>query len=131
MGAYIAIHPLNRISVWMGMFWGVIQVPAFIVVGLWFLLQYVAAFASLEYAGTRLGGTAHWAHLGGFLAGVGIIKVMVYKLKKRQAEKVEEEETAVPENLEEKVADDPFRTFLPTSPANKNETKSESLIQKL
>src|SRR5205807_5684316 len=43
MGGYLAIHPFNPIALWFGFYFGVIRVPALIVVGGWFLLQYLAA----------------------------------------------------------------------------------------
>jgi membrane associated rhomboid family serine protease len=112
LGAYVAIHPLNPINLWVGVYWGVIQLPAFVVVGVWFLFQYLGAFESLEFHGTKLGGTAYWDHVGGFLAGIAIIRGMVYYLRQKQAEAPPEEELA-PEPTEKAVADDPFRTFLP------------------
>ena len=116
LGAYLAIHPLNTISLWFGFYIGVIKLPAFVVIGVWFLLQYLSAFASLEYAGTNLGGTAYWDHVGGFAAGVAIVGGMVLYLKYQQANQPppEEEDELPPQPEEpEAPADDPFRTFLP------------------
>jgi membrane associated rhomboid family serine protease len=125
LGAYVAIHPLNPISLWVGVYWGVIQLPAFVVVGVWFLFQYLGAFASLEYAGTKLGGTAYWDHIGGFLAGIAIIRGMVYYLKKKQLEMPTEEELAAVEQREESSANDPFRTFLPAGHRVKSDTHQD------
>jgi hypothetical protein len=44
-----------------------IHIPAFVVLGVWILLQFVAAPSSLAGDG---GGTAYFAHIGGFLAGL-------------------------------------------------------------
>ena len=125
LGAYVAIHPLNPISIWISFFsllcgfWcGVIKVPAIIVVGFWFLIQYVSAFLSLEYGGTNAGGTAFWAHIGGFLAGIAIIRGTVAYLKWKMANEPQDEEAALaPEHQEVGVADDPFNSFLPPSKA--------------
>src|SRR5207302_10260752 len=92
MGAYVAIHPLNPISIWFGLYIGVIKLPAFVVVGIWFFFQYLAAFQSLEFAGKNLGGTAYWDHVGGFVAGIGTIWGMVFYLKQRAADKPPERE---------------------------------------
>jgi len=84
MGAYVAIYPLNKIKVWLGWMWGVIELPAIAVVGIWFLFQYLSAFASLD-DGPQSGGVAYWDHIGGFLAGVGGIWGMIFFLKWQQA----------------------------------------------
>lgn len=121
MGGYVAFDPLNRISLWVGVYCGVIQLPAFLVVGIWFLIQYIAAFQALEYAGTSLGGTAYWDHIGGFLAGAGIIWGLIFYLRWRQAGQppaVEEAEPAL-EAAEEFPSVDPFAACLPQSTAIK------------
>src|SRR5262249_52757475 len=118
LGAYVAIHPLNPISLWFGFYIGVIKVPAIAVLGLWFLIQYVWAFQSLEYAGAHLGGTAYWDHLGGFLAGVGTIWAAVYYLRRQQANMPPEEESEAVAEVQEPAQPaqaskiDPFANFL-------------------
>jgi membrane associated rhomboid family serine protease len=122
MGAYVAICPLNLISLWFGVYFGVIKLPAFVVVGIWFLFQYLGAFQSLEYEGTKLGGTAYWDHVGGFVAGLGTIWAMVFYLKSRQAqqESAQEEEVPVPvHDQPEGKASDPFANFLPAPAAGR------------
>jgi len=79
MGAYVAIHPFNKVKIWMGWYWGIMEFPALAVLGFWFLTQYLAAFASLEAGAST--GVAHWAHLGGFLAGIIYIRAMVVYLR--------------------------------------------------
>ena len=103
--------------------WGVIRLPAFIVVGVWFLFQYVGAFSSLEFPGTKLGGTAYWDHVGGFLAGVGIIRGMVYYLNRKQADMPEEEEA---ESQEEIGANDSLGNFLPAETKQPGERRGVS-----
>ena len=126
LGAYVAIHPLNPISLWFGFYVGVIQLPAFVVVGVWFLFQYLAAFQSLEFAGTNLGGTAYWDHVGGFAAGIGIVWGTILYLKWRKSyepPEAEEEEAAAADRPEVLSADDPFGNFLPQSAAIKSMDK--------
>ena len=129
LGAYVAIHPLNPISIWFGFYIGVIKLPAIAVLGLWFFIQYFGAFQSLEYAGTHLGGTAYWDHLGGFLAGVGTIGAMVYFLKRRQANIPPDEndqnqeataEVQEPAQPAQPSKDDPFANFLPAETSAKS-----------
>jgi hypothetical protein len=136
MGAYVAIHPLNPISIWFGFFIGVIRVPACIVVGLWFLFQYVAAFDALELAGTNLGGTAYWDHVGGFLAGIGITWGMYFYLKRLAAtndmpspEREAEIAAILAANARE-VADEPFLACLPANSAIKSSNPAESHVKK-
>ncbi len=68
MGAYILLYP--RVQVHMlvifGFFVTTIAVPAFFMLGYWFLLQLLGGFASVGRGG---GGVAFWAHVGGFSAG--------------------------------------------------------------
>jgi membrane associated rhomboid family serine protease len=129
LGAYIAIHPLNPISVWFGFFYwvyiGVIKVPAIFVVGSWFLFQYVGAFESLEFNGTSVGGTAYWAHMGGFLAGIATVWATVGYLKWKMANAPpDEEETLAAEHQEHAIASDPFSAFLPRNTATNSMAKS-------
>ncbi len=69
MGAYILLYPLNRVRVviW---YWGVMAVPAFIFLGIWFLTQFVSGVAALNVETAQSSGIAFWAHIGGFVAGV-------------------------------------------------------------
>jgi membrane associated rhomboid family serine protease len=128
LGAYVAIHPLNSVSLWFGFYVGVIQLPAIVVIGVWFLFQYLAAFQSLEYAGTNLGGTAYWDHVGGFAAGIAIVWGMIFYLKYQEATQppaVEQEELPVPADTK-CPADDPFRSFLPAAVVRQSAVKAET-----
>jgi membrane associated rhomboid family serine protease len=68
MGAYIVLEPRNRILCLLFIF--VIRVPAMIVLGGWFAMQFLSGISSLGNAVN--GGVAVWAHVGGFLIGVFI-----------------------------------------------------------
>jgi membrane associated rhomboid family serine protease len=59
------IVPLGRIST-------LAEWPAFIVLGMWFLLQLFNGFASLDVSAEYGGGVAFFAHIGGFVAGLVI-----------------------------------------------------------
>ena len=48
----------------------VVDMPAFIVLGLWILLQ---VFSQISIVGGQTGGVAYMAHIGGFIAGVALI----------------------------------------------------------
>jgi membrane associated rhomboid family serine protease len=73
MGGYIALYPQVRVHVlvFLGFFFFRIRVPAFLMLGLWILSQ----FAGQATAVAAQGGTAYWAHIGGFLAGLLLIQV--------------------------------------------------------
>jgi len=74
MGAYIVLYP--RVRVHMLLFFGfyltTAAVPAYFMLGYWFLLQLIGGTAGLASEG---GGVAFWAHVGGFIAGAGLILV--------------------------------------------------------
>ena len=71
LGAYLVLHPRTKVLVaLLGRL--LVHLPAVAVLGLWILLQFVSA--SLD-DGTG-GGTAWWAHIGGFIAGLILIVVM-------------------------------------------------------
>jgi membrane associated rhomboid family serine protease len=69
LGAYLVMFPRGRVSVLLG--YGIIPLPALMVIGLWFLLQLFAGFGSLGAAGDT-GGVAYMAHVGGFIAGLAL-----------------------------------------------------------
>ena len=73
LGAYIVLFPGARILslVFLGFFYQLIEVPAIIILGFWFLLQLIDGIGSLGLAGAE-GGVAFFAHIGGFAAGVAI-----------------------------------------------------------
>ena len=66
LGAYILLFPQGKIRVLQGQ--QVIQVPALIVIGMWFVLQLFSGIGSIANT-AQTGGVAFMAHIGGFLAG--------------------------------------------------------------
>ncbi len=75
MGAYVLLFPGARITtfLFLGFFARLIEVPAVVMLGYWFLLQ-VLSGAVADPGG---GGVAFWAHVGGFLAGLMLIHLFV------------------------------------------------------
>jgi len=67
LGAYMIMFPQARVDVLMGLF--VIPMSAFLVIGLWFILQFFNGAASISETADQEGGIAYLAHIGGFLAG--------------------------------------------------------------
>jgi hypothetical protein len=121
LGAYVAIHPLNKIKCWFGWWVGVIELPALVVIGVWFLFQYLSAFFSLEQSEYG-GGIAYWDHLGGFVTGIAFIWGTIFYLKYHQAkaELAAAEDEAAAEPAVEAApaaasAADPFASFLPST----------------
>ena len=72
LGGYIVLFPRRRVRViW---FYQIIQVPALLSIGLWFLLQLVSGAGTLGAAG---GGVAYAAHIGGFVIGAILVRMFV------------------------------------------------------
>ena len=72
MGAYVLLYPRVRVHmlIILGIFPLTFAVPAYFMLGYWFLLQLLGGAASLDATG---GGVAFWAHVGGFAAGMFLI----------------------------------------------------------
>ncbi len=68
LGAYLVLFPRRRVRVLLGR--QIVNMPAFMVLGLWILLQ---VFAQVSVAGAEGGGVAYMAHIGGFIAGLVLI----------------------------------------------------------
>ena len=67
LGAYILMFPQRKVSVLLGRV--VTQMPALIVLGFWFVLQFFSGVGSIADS-SETGGVAYLAHIGGFLAGI-------------------------------------------------------------
>ncbi len=72
LGAYLLLFPTNRVIVILS--WFVTPVPAFVAIGLWFVFQLISGLGMLG-SGSKAGGVAYGAHIGGFIAGLLLIKV--------------------------------------------------------
>lgn len=68
LGAYLVLFPKRKVKVLVAR--QVVTMPAFIVLGLWILLQ---VFSQISVVGGQTGGIAYMAHIGGFVAGVALI----------------------------------------------------------
>jgi membrane associated rhomboid family serine protease len=77
MGAYFVLYPRSRVLTLIPLviFWEVIEVPATLLLGFWFLMQLFSAGAIAVTSSTGGGGVAFMAHIVGFLCGVGAIFV--------------------------------------------------------
>ena len=78
LGAYIILFPASRILTLVPLFiiWFTARIPAFVFIGLWFIVQFLSGVGSLGPGGTaKTGGVAWWAHIGGFLFGVFLARM--------------------------------------------------------
>ena len=68
MGAYLLLFPRARVDIliFLVVIIRIIPIPAWIMLGLWFAMQF---FGGLS-ADPETGGVAYWAHAGGFIAGL-------------------------------------------------------------
>jgi rhomboid family protein len=78
MGAYLVLYPRARVLtlVFLIVFVTFWWLPAWVMLGYWFLIQFVSGAATaVATSSQNNGGIAFWAHVGGFLAGVIMIKI--------------------------------------------------------
>ena len=75
LGAYFILYPRARVLTWFFVF--VVWVPAWIILGYWFALQFLSGTATVlaMQSSPNMGGVAFWAHVGGFISGVLLVKV--------------------------------------------------------
>jgi len=79
LGSYIIMFPRSRVTVLMGR--AIIPVPAFLVLGLWIVLQLFSGLDSISNTADT-GGVAYMAHIGGFIAGLMLTLVIQLIQKK-------------------------------------------------
>jgi membrane associated rhomboid family serine protease len=74
LGAYLLLYPYANVHVllWIIVFVRLVTIPAWIVLGLWFGLQLVSGLLK----GAADPGVAFWAHVGGFVTGLGLLAVL-------------------------------------------------------
>ncbi len=75
-GGYILLFPRRGVHVWF--LFSIITLPAFLVVGLWFVFQLINGMGILG-GEESAGGIAYAAHIGGFIAGLLLVKLFVQK----------------------------------------------------
>ncbi len=76
LGAYLILFPQNRVFtlIWLGFFVRMTMIPSMIVLGFWFVLQLFQGLMSL--GGPDVGGVAFWAHIGGFVYGAALARLV-------------------------------------------------------
>ncbi len=87
MGAYFVLYPQSRVltAIFLVIFFDLVEIPAIFFLGIWFLLQLVSGIGSLGISNAAGGGTAFWAHIGGFVVGV-LVGAVLRRRDRRWAE---------------------------------------------
>jgi membrane associated rhomboid family serine protease len=74
LGAYFVLYPRARVLTWFFVF--VVWVPAWIILGYFFVLNFLSGTETvLAVQRQNMGGVAFWAHVGGFISGALLVKV--------------------------------------------------------
>jgi membrane associated rhomboid family serine protease len=83
LGAYCVSFPRARITtlIFLIFFFWTVQVPALLLLGYWFLIQFVMGYQMLAIQSATGGGVAWWAHVGGFT--MGLFLALVFRPVKR------------------------------------------------
>ena len=78
LGAYLLAFPRARVTtlVPIFVFLHVTVLPAWVVLGMWFALQFLSGALSLASTQATTGGVAWWAHIGGFAAGLVLLPLL-------------------------------------------------------
>ena len=79
LGGYMLLFPSRRVRVFMGR--GISEVPAFVALGIWIVFQIINGMGMLGGEETG-GGVAYAAHIGGFIAGLALIKLFDIGIRK-------------------------------------------------
>jgi membrane associated rhomboid family serine protease len=83
MGAYILLYPRAKVLtlVVLIVFFTFWWIPAWVFLGYWFLMQFLTGAATIAETTQATGGVAVWAHVGGFVAGIILIKVFPRRVR--------------------------------------------------
>jgi len=81
LGAYVVLFPRARVRtlIFLGAFVRISDLSALWVLGSWFVLQLISGVANI--GNLSGGGVAFWAHIGGFVAGVVLVRLFAQKPK--------------------------------------------------
>jgi len=75
MGAYFILYPRARVLTWFPPIF-FFHVPAWLMLGYWFVVNFLSGTStSIAETGQGSGGIAFWAHVGGFVAGIVMVKI--------------------------------------------------------
>lgn len=80
LAGYVVLHPKARVTTLIPfIFIMFVELPAYVFIFVWFGWQLLSGVGSLSTIGDNVGGTAFFAHIGGFLAGLALVRVMAPK----------------------------------------------------
>jgi membrane associated rhomboid family serine protease len=82
LGGYLVLFPKRSVHVWV--LFGIISVPAIVTLGIWIVFQVINGMGAL--GGEEEGGVAYAAHIGGFIAGLLLVKFFTNRRVKRKRE---------------------------------------------
>jgi membrane associated rhomboid family serine protease len=77
LGGYMVTYPYARVRTlvpFFYFFWPVVELPAFVLLGLWLVMQFFQGTVAAATPGSS--NVAWWAHVGGFLAGILLVKLL-------------------------------------------------------
>ncbi len=85
LGGYLVLFPRARVLtvVFIIFFVTLIEIPAVIMLGIWFVLQFLPAIGQVGSDAVSGGGVAYWAHIGGFVFGLAAIKLFANRYRAR------------------------------------------------
>jgi membrane associated rhomboid family serine protease len=77
LGGYILLYPRARVLtvIFIVLFFTIIEIPAVVVLALWFAQQVLFGYLDLADPTGGAGGVAYFAHIGGFVAGLALVKL--------------------------------------------------------
>ena len=76
LGAYFVLYPGSRVPTWIFPVF-LVKIPAWVYLGLWFLYQLIEADFGLFNAQANGGGVAFFAHVGGFVFGLLVTRLLI------------------------------------------------------
>lgn len=79
LAAYMVLYPRATVVVLIPLFlfFWTAYVPAIFLIGMWFIIQLMSGLATVGYVTGGSGGVAWWAHVGGFLAGIVLVSLLL------------------------------------------------------
>ncbi len=78
LGAYLILYPKSKVNtlIFLIIFIKKVPIPAWLLLGLWFFSQFFSQLTHARAGGPDQGGVAYLAHIGGFIAGMLLIKIL-------------------------------------------------------
>ena len=78
LAGFLVLYPGAKIGslIPIGVLYIPARIPAWVFIGFWFLYQLVNGVATINSTSTSTGGVAYWAHVGGFITGILLVRVL-------------------------------------------------------